>query len=153
MKTEFILNDGGRSKYFGKKKAGDCVARSIAIVANLDYKEVHDYLSKQTGLQRASSRSRKREATADKGINTKRKWFQDYMKSLGFQWHSTMQVGEGCKVHLNANELPSGRLIVCVSKHYTAMIEGVLHDTFNPQRFDPVTGDCSRCVYGYWKLK
>jgi hypothetical protein len=55
-----------------------------------------------------------------------------------------MAVGSGCKVHLRADELPSGRLIVRVSHHFAAVIDGVIHDTH----------DCSRggtrCVYGYW---
>ncbi len=37
-----------------------------------------------------------------------------------------------------------GRLIVSVSKHMTAVIDGVIHDTHNPSR------DGTRCVYGYW---
>jgi hypothetical protein len=55
-----------------------------------------------------------------------------------------MRVGSGCRVHLRADELPPGRLIVRVSKHVAAVIDGVIHDTF----------DCSRggtrCVYGYF---
>jgi hypothetical protein len=37
-----------------------------------------------------------------------------------------------------------GRLVVAVSKHYTAVIDGVIHDTHNPQR------EGKRCVYGYF---
>ena len=80
-----------------------------------------------------------------KGINTKRKWFKDYMISLGFIWVPTMLVGQGCKVHLNTDELPKGRLVVSVSKHFTAMIDGVINDIYNPQR------ESGRCVYGYFK--
>jgi hypothetical protein len=67
------------------------------------------------------------------------------MKQLGWVWTPTMQIGSGCTVHLRPSELPSGRLVVSVSKHLTAMIDGVIHDTH----------DCSRrgkrCVYGYWQ--
>jgi hypothetical protein len=56
-----------------------------------------------------------------------------------------MQIGSGCTVHLRPKELPAGRLVVSVSKHLTAVIDGVIHDTH----------DCSRrgtrCVYGYWQ--
>jgi hypothetical protein len=55
-----------------------------------------------------------------------------------------MGIGTGCKVHLNADELPKGRLIVSVSKHYTALIDGVINDLYNPDRGG------KRCVYGYW---
>ena len=55
-----------------------------------------------------------------------------------------MAIGSGCKVHLRADELPSGRLIVSVSKHLTAVIDGVIHDNHDPSR------DGTRCVYGYF---
>jgi len=35
--------------------------------------------------------------------------------------------------------------VVSVSKHYTAVIDGELHDTWDCSRAG------SRCVYGYWK--
>jgi hypothetical protein len=43
-----------------------------------------------------------------------------------------MQIGSGCTVHLRADELPSGRLVVSVSKHLTAVIDGVIHDAHDP---------------------
>ena len=55
-----------------------------------------------------------------------------------------MKVGGGCQVHLRATELPSGTLIVRVSKHLSAVIDGVIQDTHNPSRGG------SRCVYGYY---
>ena len=56
-----------------------------------------------------------------------------------------MFVGSGCQVHLREDELPSGRLIVSLSKHSCAVIDGVIHDLDDPSR------DGTRCVYGYWK--
>jgi len=56
----------------------------------------------------------------------------------------TMGIGTGCKVHLADGELPMGRLVVSVSKHYTCVVDGVINDTFNPER------ETGRCVYGYW---
>lgn len=140
----FIVNDGGRAAAGFKGAAGDCVARSVAIAAARPYAEVYAALAAGRGAQRASSRTPKRSASARSGINTRRKWFADYMATLGFRWVPTMLVGRGCKVHLRADELPAGRLIVAVSKHYTAVIDGVVHDTHNPSRGG------SRCVYGYW---
>jgi hypothetical protein len=56
-----------------------------------------------------------------------------------------MQIGSGCKVHLRADELPAGRLVVKLSRHLVAVIDGVIHDTY----------DCSRggtrCVYGFYQ--
>jgi hypothetical protein len=56
-----------------------------------------------------------------------------------------MQIGSGCTVHLKANELPAGRLVVSVSKHLTAVVDGVIHDTHDCSRGE------TRCVYGYWQ--
>jgi len=58
-----------------------------------------------------------------------------------------MGIGTGCKVHLKASELPSGAIIVSVSKHLTTVIDGVIHDTFDPSRGE------TRCVYGYFEKK
>ena len=58
-----------------------------------------------------------------------------------------MRIGSGCKVHLRADELPAGRLIVNLSRHSAAVIEGVLHDTYDSSR------NGTRCVYGYWRLE
>ena len=57
-----------------------------------------------------------------------------YMASIGWAWTPTMAVGQGCRVHLTEGELPDGRLVVSVSGHTTAVINGVIHDTANPAR-------------------
>lgn len=142
---KFQYNDGGRSAAGFKGLTGDCVARAIAIASGRSYAEVYARLAEGTGAQRAG-KSGKRSASARSGINVNRKWFKDLMVEWGFVWVPTMTIGSGCKVHLRANELPAGRLVVSVSKHYTTMIDGVIQDTWNPDR----GGD--RCVYGYWKL-
>lgn len=141
----FVHNDGGRAAAGYKGDAGDCVARSIAIAAELPYAEVYKRLAAGVGRQRDMRRTGSRAASARNGVNTTRKWFRDYMTELGFVWVPTMQIGSGCKVHLREGELPMGRLVVAVSKHYTAVIDGVIHDTGDPGR------EGSRCVYGYWR--
>lgn len=143
---EFVENDGGRSQYFKGKSVRDCVARSIAIASGKDYLEVYNRLAEGNANQRQSKRSKTKTKSAINGINVKRKWFKDYMQELGFEWRATMSIGSGCKVHLREGELPKGRLVVNVTRHSTAVIDGVLHDTH----------DCSRggqrCVFGYWIL-
>jgi len=151
----YVYNDGGREAAGYKGKAGDCVARAVAIASGRPYLEVYSALSALAGSERKS-----RGASARNGIHVSRKWFKDYMRSIGFTWTPTMGIGTGCKVHLLENELPSGRLVVAVSKHYVAVIDGVIHDTSNPQRGatyhyrNGVTYHVSpeRCVYGYWTL-
>ena len=176
----FQFNDGGREAAGYKGKTGDCVCRSIAIATGRPYKEIYERLAKGNASQRSSKNDRRsktthKKETAAHGIFVTRQWFKDYMKELGFEWIATMQIGQGCKVHLNENELPKGRLVVSVSRHYTAVIDGVINDTYNPaDRGATVYGlgysdlpkgaklmengngyvyNPERCVYGYWKLK
>ena len=153
---EFVYDDGGRKEAGYKGKAGDCVTRAVAIAAQLPYQQVYDILSEGCRTQRVTKRSG-RKSSARNGVITQRKWFKDYMRSLGFEWTACMGIGTGCRVHLADGELPSGRLVVSVSRHYTAVIDGVVRDTHDPQRstiiceggVQRITG---RCVYGYWSL-
>jgi hypothetical protein len=160
MVMQYVRNDGGREAAGYKGGAGDCVARAIAIATGRPYQEVYTALAEGTGSQRRSKHDRgTRGRTARNGINVRRKWFREYMASIGMVWVPTMQIGSGCTVHLVDGELPSGRLVVAVSKHYTAVIDGVIHDTHDPQRatmwYKPdMTLDrvSHRCVYGYWRV-
>lgn len=145
----FIYNDGGREDAGRTGDTGDCVCRAVAIAAQLPYEQVYQRLAEGNATQRKTKRSSKNtgKRTASKGINVRRKWFDDYMKELGFTWVPTMKIGQGCKVHLKREELPAGRLIVNVSKHMCAVIDGVIHDTYDPSR------EGTRCVYGYYIKK
>jgi hypothetical protein len=142
----FKYDDGGRSDAGRKGHTGDCVCRAIAIAADLPYKEVYDRLAQGNAAQRKSKHTGKRQKSASHGIMVKRKWFKDYMAELGFVWTATMQIGSGCKVHLKSDELPKGRIVTTLSKHYAAVIDGVLHDTYDCSR------EGTRCVYGYWEM-
>jgi hypothetical protein len=146
--ASWIFDDGGRTAAGFKGSAGDCVARAIAIASGRPYGEVYRRLAESAGAQRRTKLTRKKHerASARSGILTGRKWFKDYMAELGFAWVPTMQIGSGCKVHLRADELPSGRIIASVSNHFVAVIDGQIHDTHDPSRGG------KRCVYGYWRL-
>lgn len=144
----FEHDDGGRAEAGYKGTAGDCVARSIAIASGRPYREVYAALADGMAGMRKTKRIKesKIKRSARNGVYTKTKWFRDYMISLGFEWTPTMQIGSGCNVHLRSDELPAGRLVVAVSRHYTAVIDGTLRDTYDCSR------DGTRCVYGYWRL-
>lgn len=145
---KFNYNDGGRLQAGYKGQTGDCVCRAICIATGKPYQEVYDALANGNATQRKGKRegSKAGKRTASMGINTKRKWFADYMDLLGFKWTPTMLIGQGCKVHLLADELPKGKLIVNVSKHFTCVIDGIINDTYDCSR------EGTRCVYGYYKL-
>lgn len=153
QRLPFIFDDGGRSESGFRGKADDCVVRAVAIATELPYAEVYAAIAKGVGAEPGS-----KGATARRGVHTRRKWFRDFMCDLGFTWVPTMFVGQGCRTHLSQGELPMGRLVVKVSKHTSAVIDGVIRDTFDPSRetklieADGSVRIAHRCVYGYWEL-
>lgn len=141
--ADWTYNDGGRVTAGFRGEAGDCVCRAVAIAAELPYREVYDTLNKLSQGERSTKRRRGKKSSAREGVfkpTTRR-----YLESLGWKWTPTMHIGSGCTVHLRADELPPGRLIVSVSRHLCAVIDGVIHDTHDPSRAG------TRCVYGYWQ--
>ena len=137
----FVFHDGGRAAAGYKGKTGDCVTRSIAIATGKTYQQVYDALNQFAETERIGKRKRKR---SNSRTGVFRKTYQSYLESLGWQRTSTMSIGSGCQVHLRASELPPGPLIVKVSRHLTAVIDGVLYDTYDCSRAG------TRCVYGYF---
>ena len=101
----FIFNDGGRAEAGYKGQTGDCVCRSICIVTGKSYDEVYQALAEGNFTQRKSKHSKKGKRTAANGINTKRKWFNEYMVSLGFKWVPTMFVGVSCGRFFNQRQV------------------------------------------------
>lgn len=144
----FQLNDGGREAAGFKGGAGDCVVRAIAIAAQLPYMQVYEDLRAANAAYADQKNDKLAKRLNAKGASPRngnhRNVFHDYILGHGFDWIPTMKIGAGCQVHMLANELPSGRLIVKVSKHLSAVINGVIEDTHNPSRGG------SRCVYGYY---
>ena len=145
----FVYNDGGRNTAGYKGETGDCVTRAVAIATEKSYSEVYDILTKMTQEYSETHRDRFAKAII-RGRKTARTGIfkvvtTEYLKSLGWQWIPTMQIGSGCKVHLKAEELPAGRLIARVSKHMVAVVDGVIHDTYDCSR------EGTRCVYGYYR--
>lgn len=140
---KFNYNDGGRSDAGYKGFTGDCGTRAISIVTGLPYQTVYDMINNLVKSGKGfKQRKTGRTSHPRTGI-----WQQDMKKvmtSLGYKWVPTMFIGQGCRVHLNANELPAGKLLVNVSRHYTAVIDGVLNDTHDCSRNE------NRCVYGYF---
>lgn len=140
FKMQWKHDDGGRAAAGFVGNPGDCVTRSIAIISEVPYREIYDAINVESTRERPVRRRGR--SSARNGV--KKATIRRYLKSLGYIWTPTMFIGSGCKVHLRANELPSGRLIVSVSKHLTAVINGVIYDTHDPSR------NGIRCVYGYW---
>ena len=140
----YTFDDGGRAEAGFKGETRDCVVRSIAIVTRRPYKKVYDELNDYAALteERVTGRS----SSARTGIRAET--IRDYLTLQSMSWHSTMSIGSGCRTHLRRGEIPErGRVIVRVSKHLSAVVDGIIRDTHDPSR------EGTRCVYGYWLLR
>ncbi|WP_195166031.1 hypothetical protein [Mycobacteroides abscessus] len=133
-------DDGGRAAAGYKGEVGDCVVRAIAIATARPYQDVYQLINQAAARERP--RAGKQRSSARNGV--RKNTIRRVMTDLGWTWVPTMAIGSGCQVHLQADQLPSGRLVVSVSKHLVAVIDGVIHDTHDPRR------DGTRCVYGYY---
>ena len=119
------------------------MTRAIAIATQLPYAQVYDLINEAALKERPGSKRRAgRRSSARTGVF--KVTYSRVLKRLGWRWVPTMGIGTGCRVHLRADELPRGRLIVSLSKHLAAVIDGVVNDTYDPSRAG------TRCVYGYW---
>lgn len=130
----WIYDDGGRAEAGFKGSAGDCSTRAIAIATGRSYADIYSTL---TALSKATGGK-----TAREGVS--RKVIRKFLAEIGWTWTPTMHIGSGTTVHLRADELPAGRIIVSLSRHISAVIDGIPHDTYDASR------DGSRCVYGFW---
>jgi hypothetical protein len=139
---KFVYDDGGRAAAGYKGRAGDCVVRAIAIACQKPYQEVYDAIN-LVARSESNDGSRKR-SSARTGVS--RITYEKYLKQLGWVWVPTMSIGSGCRVHLKVEELPAGRLVVRLSRHLCAVVDGVIHDIYKPDR------QGIRCVYGYFTL-
>jgi hypothetical protein len=158
-RCKWVKDDGGRSRSGiargHKDSVGDCVVRAIAIATKKPYREVHDALIAATVRYVATSKEewakyvrRKGGISwfhADHGVHTEVSG--PYLEDLSWKYTSTKHLPRGKGVHLRADELPSGRLIVDLPGHFVAVIDGVIHDTH----------DCSdegcRRIHGYWTAR
>lgn len=138
----FRRHDGGRAAAGYSGQTGDCVCRAIAIATGKSYQEIYDKL---IVASRGERRGKRKRGLSHPRTGVYKPTIRRYLEGLGWRWTPTMHIGQGCTVHLRPGELPSGRLIVSVSKHMVAVIDGVVHDTSDPCR------DGDRCVYGYWE--
>jgi hypothetical protein len=137
---EWRYDDGGRSAAGFRGDTGDCVTRAAAIVTGRPYREIYDLVNELGANERRRTVKRSRARTGVQNDTTRK-----LMAALGLEWTPTMAIGQGCTVHLRADELPSGAIVVKLSRHVAAVLDGVLHDTYDGSR------DGTRCVYGYWR--
>ena len=143
---DFIYNDGGRISAGYKELTRDCVTRAITIAADLDYKFVHDCINrackqerKYLGFTRTIIRRVKHgKFNADEGV-TRRVIDEFVLGGLCWNWISTVN-------HNTFLDLPSkGKLLVLLSNHLVAVIDGVIHDLGNSSYSRPILGYYQEC--------
>lgn len=147
---KWIHDDGGRTESgFRKGTVADCVARALAIASGETYTLVYDRLAagNRSETRRAGRKRTLGAHEADYGINTEAPWFKVLMAELGFDWMATTLPNGNAVTMLRPDELPMGRLVVAIQGHYSAVLDGVLHDTFDASR------EGKAAVYGYWMLR
>lgn len=130
-----VINDGGRAEAGFKGKTGDCVVRAIAIATGLDYKRVYKELTQMNKEMCFGNSVRN---------GVQRAVYQNYLECIGWEWVPKSGGGRSA-VHLRSDELPSGTIIARCSKHVVAVIDGVMHDTYDASR------NGTRLVYGYYR--
>ena len=132
---DYVHTDGGRADAGFRGVTGDCVTRALSIATGIPYGEMYRTLG-----ELAKARGEK---APRNGVT--RKVYEPYLRSQGWVWVPAMKIGTGCKIHLRDGELPAGRLIVRLSGHLAAVIDGVVYDNHDPRR------EGTRCVYGYFR--
>lgn len=105
--------------------------RAIAIATGLPYRQVYEELHRRAKAIAVTTRpGTKRHAvlnaTTTPRDGVRRSAYQPYLESLGWEWVRTTQT------RLRATDLPHGRLIVAVPRHLAAVVDGLVHDTFDP---------------------
>lgn len=127
----YVLSDGGRFASGRKGFAKDCATRAVAIATGMDYDDVYNLLA------RANKRVGRRKS-AREGIEIE--VLEIVLKHLGFvQCQAPKFVGRKARYC----DLPMGRIIARQAGHVVAVIDGVLHDTFDSS---------NRMVYKYYLL-
>ena len=117
----FVYDDGGRKAAGYKGTTGDCACRAVAIAAQRPYQEVYDLINEYAKKERTGKRKRK-VSNARTGVY--QTTMLKVMSHYGFKWVATMHIGQGCTVHLREDELPRGRIVCNLSRHYAAVIDG-----------------------------
>ena len=134
MLLPYVYDDGGRSNYFKAKNVNDCVCRAVSIVTGGDYREVYDQIRFYTG------------DSPGRGVRVRSQAFKNLMVSLGFKFGV---VSYDNLARLRMGEIPNkGRLVCCTKSHAIAVIDGVVHDTYD-SRFNK-WGKPTTILY-YWR--
>ena len=123
-------NDAGRSTSLRPKQSLDCVIRAIALASQKPYDEVYDLMA---------SAGRK------SGRSTPKKVWKEVIHPMGLHYSFPAEKGLPRTTLADfAATFNSGRWVVQLAGHLTAVVNGEVLDTECPRS--------NACVYGAWKF-
>ena len=127
MTEDWIYNDGGRAEFGSVATAGDCACRAIAIATGTPYGEVY------RGLTEIGGRTPRN--------GTARVASTQYLESRGWRVHTFDEPSRIAIEHL-----PMGRMVLILERHMVAVIDRVIHDTYDPRSTASWTSSGTTCV-------
>ena len=145
---------------------GDCAVRAWAIalhgpgVSDAQYKDVYKDFCRLIREWAFEGRSNALKAVYRNGtrhtkpdVIPEKEVMNRFAAEKGFIWQATSGIGQVETVHVRPDELPGGVLVLKISKHFSAMIDGLLYDIWDTSVSRHVAEDGGRgwrTVYGYW---
>ena len=159
-----IHDDGGRAAAGFKGKTGDCVTRAWSIAqfgpgpSGDQYRAVYDRfaeLLKEWVWEGRSSKLKEKYRSGSRPTSPRngmpKEVSQRYAAEIGWvQTYVQPFKHEGKVVHMNARELPSGRLVVAQARHEAAVIDGVVYDIWDSS-VSSTMGEEMRLVARIWQ--
>lgn len=126
---EWIYDTGGREKYYKAVHVGDCATRAFAIAAEMDYKEAYMMVKEYNDGE-----------TPRNGVFGY--IIVEMMEDLGWEYVKYNDPD----AYLADAEIPTDKVIIgWLGNHFAAVINGVLHDTWNSSKSKRTKG-----FKGYW---
>lgn len=142
---KFQYNDGGRMQAFTDSRgddrrgddrflgnAGDCVTRALAIMTGRPYAELWDMVA-------ALNVKEGKRKSANNGVRCSGSLFRSFMAQLGYTFVETTEEvpfnENGLRGVLRQNKklkdvtIPMGRVMVLITRHAVAFVDGVMNDT------------------------
>jgi|GEM_PF-2225717 len=140
----FKKTDAGRRAAGFKGKTGDCFTRAYAITEGKGYKEAYDELAEKFSKMKPMRGKFRGSGVSHPRTGVYKKHAELVLKEKGYKWTPTSGIGKGFQMHLKEGELPKGKNILKVSKHFVASEDQDWFDSHDASRKG------TRGVYGYW---
>ena len=146
---EYLYNEGGRGEHY-KGLVGDCVTRAITIATELPYDVVYnalfDIAKNYKGNSKVAIRIRLKPSPRSGCYN---EVANEFLKALNIE-----EVRGKLKV--NDQMFYEGRYMVYVRRHWIAIIDGVVNDTWDSRKTSGAYTDGVpqwKTITRYWKVK